>query len=580
MFMPTSMPHASIGEMLDVLQKQNTAIQAIPEVEYAVGKLGRMDSPLDPAPISMIETLVNYRAEYARDPDGRLLRFEYAAEETDYFRSLAGRPVAAPDGRPYVVRGRFARDPDNRLIPAEGGMPFRLWRPGLLPDLNPGRDAWPGIRHPDDIWNAINRAAYLPGTTQAARLQPISARMVMLQSGIRAPMGIRVMGPDLNTIQEVSIQMEAHLRHVPSISPGTVIADRVLGKPYLEIHIDRQAIAQYGVNLQQVLDVIEFSIGGKRVTTTVEGRERYAVRVRYARELRDSLESLGRVLVPSSNNTQIPLMQLATITYFKGPQSIKGENTFLVGYILFDKIPGHAEADVVEDARDHLKLKIDAGELILPPGVSYAFTGTYENQRRSAIRMSIILPLSLVIIFLILFLQFKRVSTSMMVFAGIAVAWAGGFIMIWLYGQPWFLDFSVFGVSMRALFQVHPINLSVAVWVGFLALFGIATDDGVVMATYLNSSFSSFRITSVADVRKAVIQASLRRVRPCLMTTATTLIALVPVLTASGRGADIMVPMAIPTFGGMLFEVITMLVVPVLYCWREESRLLRQRPEA
>jgi Cu(I)/Ag(I) efflux system membrane protein CusA/SilA len=579
LFMPTSMPHASIGEMLDVLQKQNTAIQAIPEVEYAVGKLGRVDSPLDPAPTSMIETLVNYRSEFLHDPDGRLLRFEYSPDENDYFRSREGTPVPAPDGQPYVVRGRFARDAQNRLTPDAGGMPFRLWRPALLTELNPGRDAWPGVRKPDDIWNAINRAAYLPGTTPAARLQPISARMVMLQSGIRAPMGIRVMGPDLDTIQQVSIQMEDHLRHVPSISPGTVIADRVLGKPYLEIHIDRQAIAQYGINLQQVLDVIEFSIGGRRVTTTVEGRERYAVRVRYARELRDSLESLGLVLVPSSNGTQIPLMQMAQITYVRGPQSIKGENTFLVGYILFDKIAGRAEADVVEDARVYLQEKIDSGELVLPLGVSYAFTGTFENQRRSVKRLAIILPLSLIIIFLILFLQFNRVSTSMMVFAGIAVAWAGGFIMIWLYAQPWFLDFSVFGVPMRGLFQVHPINLSVAVWVGFLALFGIATDDGVVMATYLNTSFSDRRISSVADVRSATVQASLRRVRPCLMTTATTVIALIPVLTASGRGADIMVPMAIPTFGGMLFEVITMLVVPVLYCWREESRLLGQKPE-
>lgn len=580
LFMPTSMPHASIGEMLDVLQRQNMAIQAIPEVAYAVGKLGRVDSPLDPAPTSMIETLVSYQSEYLHDMDGRLLRFEHASDQNDFYRSPEGAPIPAPDGRPYVVRGRFARDGQNRLIPDDDGMPFRLWRPALIPELNQGRDAWQGVQHPDDIWNAINRAAYMPGTTPAARLQPISARMVMLQSGIRAPMGIRVMGPDLDTIQQVSIQMEDHLRHVPSISPGTVIADRVLGKPYLEIHIDRHAIAQYGINLQQVLDVIEFSIGGKRVTTTVEGRERYSVRVRYARELRDSLESLGRVLVPSSDGTQIPLMQLAQISYVRGPQSIKGENTFLVGYILFDKIAGHSEADVVENARDHLQQKIDTGELTLPLGVSYAFTGTFENQRRSVKRLSIILPLSLTIIFLILFLQFNRVSTSMMVFAGIAVSWAGGFVMIWLYGQPWFLDFSIFGVSMRGLFQVHPINLSVAVWVGFLALFGIATDDGVVMATYLNSAFAERGITSVDHARQATVQASLRRVRPCLMTTATTIIALVPVLTASGRGSDIMVPMAIPTFGGMLFEVITMLVVPVLYCWREESRLLRRKSEA
>ncbi len=221
--------------------------------------------------------------------------------------------------------------------------------------------------------------------------------------------------------------------------------------------------------------------------------------------------------------------------------------------------------------------KIDSGELNLPAGVSYAFTGTYENQVRSQKRLTVILPLALIIIFIILYLQFNSVSTSALVFAGVSVAWAGGFIMLWLYAQPWFLDFSLFGVSMRALFQVHPINLSVAVWVGFLALFGIATDDGVVMATYLKTTFSERRIETAADVREATLAASQRRVRPCLMTTATTVLALIPVLTSTGRGSDIMVPMAIPTFGGMTLEVITMLVVPVAYCWIKESQLRRGR---
>ena len=234
--------------------------------------------------------------------------------------------------------------------------------------------------------------------------------------------------------------------------------------------------------------------------------------------------------------------------------------------------------DVVEEIRDYLKEKIDSGEFILPGGVSYAFTGTYENQVRSQKRLAVILPLALIIIFIILYLQFNSVSTSALVFVGISVAWAGGFMMLWLYAQPWYLNFSLFGVSMRELFQVHPINLSVAVWVGFLALFGIATDDGVVMATYLNTTFSEHRIETVADARKATLEASQRRVRPCLMTTATTVLALIPVLTSTGRGSDIMVPMAIPTFGGMTLEVITMLVVPVAYCWIKESRLRRARP--
>jgi Cu(I)/Ag(I) efflux system membrane protein CusA/SilA len=568
LFMPSTMPHASIGEVLDILQKQDMAIRSIPEVESVVGKLGRAESPLDPAPISMIETLITYRSEHFQDQNGKLLRFRYDPDKKDH-----SRDELAPDGKPYLVRGQFIRDEGNRLIPDPKGMPFRLWRQGLDPALNPGRKAWRGIQRPDDIWENIVKAAGIPGTTTASKLQPISARMVMLQSGIRASMGIKVSGPDLKTIQKVSLQIEEYLREVPSIDPATVIADRVIGKPYLEIHIDRQAIAQYGISLKQVLDVIEFAIGGRRITTTVEGRERYPVRVRYTRELRDSLESLGKVLVPAPDGTQIPLMQMARIIYERGPQVIKGENTFLVGYVLFDKKPDLAEVDVIEETRDYLRGKIDNGEFVLPAGVSYAFAGTYENQVRSEKRLKVILPVALIIIFVILYLQFNSLATSSLVFSGIAVAWSGGFIMIWLYSQPWFLNFPLFGVSMRELFQVHPINLSVAVWVGFLALFGIASDDGVVMATYLDSTFSERNIESLEEARRATIDASLRRVRPCLMTTATTILALIPVLTSTGRGSDIMVPMAIPAFGGMIFEVVTMLVVPVLYCWIKELKL-------
>jgi Cu(I)/Ag(I) efflux system membrane protein CusA/SilA len=188
----------------------------------------------------------------------------------------------------------------------------------------------------------------------------------------------------------------------------------------------------------------------------------------------------------------------------------------------------------------------------------------------------VVVPLALLIIFMILYFQFKSVVTSLLVFSGIIVAWSGGFLLIWLYAQGWFLDFSVFGVNMRELFQVHPINLSVAIWVGFLALFGIASDDGVVMCTYLEQSFRDRDFENTGDVRKAVIEAGARRIRPCLMTTATTILALIPVLTSTGRGSDIMVPMAIPSFGGMTIEVLTMLVVPVLYCWIKEAKIHKQ----
>ena len=290
------------------------------------------------------------------------------------------------------------------------------------------------------------------------------------------------------------------------------------------------------------------------------------------RELRDTIESLGRILVTGADGAQIPLIQLAAIEYVRGPQVIKSEDTFLIGYVLFDKKPGYAEVEVVNQAQEYLRRKQEEGELVVPEGVSYTFAGNYENQIRAEKKLKVIVPLALCIIFMILYLQFKSVSTTTLVFSGIAVAWAGGFIVLWLYAQPWFLDFSLFGTQMNELFQIHPINLSVAVWVGFLALFGIASDDGVVIATYLQDTFAQTKLKTIRQIRQATISAGNKRVRPCLMTTATTILALIPILTSTGRGADIMIPMAIPAFGGMMIEVITMLVVPVLYCFVKELK--------
>ncbi len=538
LYMPTTMPHASIGEALDVLAKQDMAFQAIPEVESVVGKIGRADSPLDPAPISMIETVINYKTEYITDAAGRRLRFRYDRAEGDYVRDAEGNLIGDPKGRPY-----------------------RQWRDH--------------IHSPDDIWHEIVQAGEIPGTTSAPKLQPISARLVMLQSGMRAPMGVKVRGPDLATIEAVALDIERFLKEVPGVEPGAVIADRVVGKPYLEIDIDRERIARYGISVQRVQDVIEVAIGGKRLTTTVEGRERYGVRVRYLRELRDEIDTMERILVPAPDGAQIPLAQLAEIRYARGPQAIKSEDTFLTAYVVFDRKPQYAEVDVVEQCRRYLQDKIDSGEFSVPEGVHYTFAGTYEHQIRATRTLTVVVPLALFIILLILYLQFRRVSTTGLVFSGILVAWAGGFLMIWLYARPWFLDFSVFGTNLRDLFQVHPINLSVAIWVGFLALFGIATDDGVVMCTYLEQSFRNRPTETVPQIRKAVMAAGSRRVRPCLMTTATTILALIPVLTSTGRGSDIMVPMAIPAFGGMTIAVLTMLVVPVLYSMLQEAKARR-----
>ncbi|RME27840.1 MAG: efflux RND transporter permease subunit, partial [Candidatus Zixiibacteriota bacterium] len=538
LYMPTTMPHASIGEALDILQYQDKSLSSIPEIESVVGKLGRTDSPLDPAPISMIETVINYKPEYIVDQSGHRVKFAYDKKT-----------------------GAFLRDEHGELIPDEHGRPYRQWRDK--------------IKSPDDIWKEIVKAAKLPGTTSAPKLQPIAARLVMLQSGMRAPMGVKIKGPDLKTIEKVGYDIERLLKQVPSIEPSAVVADRIVGKPYLEIKIDRDAIARYGLHIRDVQDVIEVAIGGRPLTTTVEGRERYAVRVRYQRELRNSIEELGKIIIPAPDGTQIPLIQIADIQFVRGPMVIKSEDTFLTGYVIFDKKPGHAEVDVVEDAQRYLKAKIASGELEIPAGVSYTFAGNYQNQIRAQRKLSIMLPVTLLIIFLILYFQFKRVSTTLLVFSGIFVAWAGGFLMLWLYGQNWFLNFSLFGVDLRHLFQIRPFNLSVAVWVGFIALFGIAASNGVIISTYLDQVFARVRPRTRDEIRQATVEAGNRRIRPAVMTSATTIIALIPVLTSTGRGSDIMVPMAIPSFGGMTVALITVFLVPVMYAMLAERRLRR-----
>ncbi len=510
LYMPTTMPHASIGAVLDMLSDMDAAIAEIPEVDRVVGKLGRVDSALDPAPVSMIETVISYKPEYR----------------------------------------------------VENGQRIRQWRDQ--------------IRSPEDIWREIVRAGERPGLTSAPTLMPINARLVMLQSGMRAPMGIKVHGPSLEAIEAFGLQLEAVLKRVPEVRPQTVFADRVVGKPYLEIELNREAIGRYGLSIVDVQQVLQVALGGMTLTRTVEGRERYGVRVRYMREERDSIEALGQIFVPTQSGEQVPLRQLADIQYVRGPQLIKSEDTFLTSYVLFDRRGEVPEFEAVEHAREAIEHAIKSGVVAVPDGVSYTFAGSYERQVRTEQRLLILIPIALGCVLILLYLQFRRLSTVVVIYTGVAVSVAGGMILVWLYGQPWFLDSVVLGTSMRELFRVETVHLSVAVWIGLIALVGIATDDGVVMSTYLDQQFRGLTPKTVVEVRTRVVEAGTRRVRPCLMTTATTILALLPVITSQGRGADIMLPMALPAVGGMAIEVMTLFVVPVLYCGLEEWRLRRQ----
>ncbi|MEE2023839.1 efflux RND transporter permease subunit [Alkalimonas mucilaginosa] len=538
LLMPSLMPHASIGEALAVLQQQDAAIAAIPEVRSVVGKIGRAETALDPAPLGMIETLIQYHSEFKTDAAGRRLAFRY-------------------DNR----AGDFVRDEQGELIEDPRGRPYRQWREHIL--------------SPDDIWQEIVRAAQLPGVTSAPKLQPIETRLLMLQTGMRAAMGVKLSAPDLATLDQLAVELEQLLRQAPGVQAASVSAERIVGQPYLEIHPDRAAIARYGVSMQQVQQAIATAIGGMEVGRTVEGRERYGITVRYQRERRDSLEHLAEVLIDTASGYPVPLTQLAEIRYQRGPQMIRSENTFLTAYVTFGSLSGWAEVDVVDEVAAYLNAAIARGDWQLPAGASYSFAGSFEHQQRASQTLQWVIPLSLVLIFMLLYLQFKRVSTALMIFSSIAVAWSGGFIMLDLFAQPWFLNIDWFDTNLRSLFQLQSYHLSIAVWVGFLALFGIAVDDGVVMATYLKQQFSAAKPQSRSEVRALVMQAAQKRIRPCLMTSATTMLALLPVLTATGRGADLMIPMAIPTLGGMFFVLLSVFMVPVLYAMVEERRLAR-----
>jgi Cu(I)/Ag(I) efflux system membrane protein CusA/SilA len=506
LLMPTTMPHTGIEQNLQLIETVDKRISAIPEVEITVGKWGRVQSALDPAPTQMFENTIILRPEYLETDSGRI----------------------------------------------------RQWRPH--------------IKNTDDIWQEIVKVSHLPGMTSAPKLQPIEARLVMLSTGMRAPMGLKVYGPDLESIEQAGQTLEAALKEVPSILPPTVFYDRAVGAPYIEIKLNRSRMARYGITVADLQEMIAAAVGGMTLTTTVEGRERFPVRLRYPRELRDNPERLSSLIISTAAGVPIPLGDVVDIEYTKGAQMIQSENTFLTGYVIFDQTGGKAEVDVVRQADKYLKEKMENGELQLPSGVSYQFAGNYEQQQRAAKRLMLVIPLSLLAIFLLLYFRFRTITASFIHFSGVFVAFAGGFIFLWLYAQPWFLNLPFGEVNLREVFHIHPINLSIAVWVGFIALFGIATNDGVLMGTYIHDTFRKQNPQTQTEIREAVVHAGLKRVRPAAMTTATTLIALLPVLTSTGKGADIMIPMAIPTFGGMFIQSMTMFVVPVLQCWwRERS---------
>jgi Cu(I)/Ag(I) efflux system membrane protein CusA/SilA len=510
LYMPSLLPSASLSQGKEIIALQNQAIREVPEVESVVGKVGRSESALDPAPTSMIETIIILKPE-----------------------------------------SQWRKIHEQRW---HSGIGWLSWCNRI----------WPEERTitKDELMKELQEKTAIPGVLPTW-LQPIQTRIVMLQTGFRAMMGVKIYGADPKEIERVGLQMEKILRKVPGATD--IVADRIIGRPYIQFDIERAAIARYGVNIRDVQNVIEIGIGGENVTTTVEGRERYAIRVRYPNELRQRREDLERIPVPTSSGAQVPIGQLAKIYDIIGPQELKSENGLLVGYVTLNT-RDRDEVSVVEEAEALLRAEkersdalIKAGKheeatLVVPPGYYWKWSGQFENQQRATQRLSWMIPLVLFSMFIMIYMGLGRWWLAFIVFFGILVSASGGFALLLFYGS----------------------NLSVAVWVGFIALFGVADDCSVVILSFLESRFKEKQPRSVAETREMVVETSLKRVRPLLMTTATTVIGLVPIFLATGRGSDVMQPMAIPCVGGMAVQLITFLLAPCLYCMVMEWRLSRE----
>lgn len=404
------------------------------------------------------------------------------------------------------------------------------------------RDQWRKGMTREKLILEMNKALRIPGVANIWT-QPISNRVDMLSTGIRTQVGVKVFGRDLAQLEAIAKEVEGIVKDVPGVAD--LYSEKIVGKPYIEIKIDREKTARFGVRVGDVQDVIQSAVGGVNLTHTLEGRERYPVRVRYPRELRDSEEAIMRVLVPTSGGRQIPLGQLATVERVMGPAMINSENGLLRAYVLMN-VRGRDLIGFVEEASKRVRDRIK-----LPKGYYLSWSGQFENEVRARSKLMILVPLSLLVNFLILFVAFRSFSKTITIFLAVPVAFSGGIILLWLFG----------------------FNMSVAVAVGFIALFGIAVDDGVVMTTYLDDVMRRNPPKDHESLIRTVIDGASKRIRPVLMTTVTTIVALVPVLVSLGAGSEVMKPMAIPTVGGMFVILLSGLMVPVCYYLNARKQL-------
>ena len=503
LYMPTTLPGISVAEASRLLQAQDRVIKSFPEVERVWGKAGRAETSTDPAPFSMMETTIVLKPQDQWRPKPRW----YSSWSPEWLSNF-------------------------------------LWR-----------SIWPDRISQDELVEAMNQALQIPGTTNAWTM-PIKARIDMLTTGVRTPVGIKVYGSDLKQIEALGQKLEAALRDLPGTR--SVYAERVAGGYFVDFDLNRDSLARYGLSVAQVQGVIMSAVGGENVTTTVEGRARFPVNVRYPRELRDDLQKLGAVLVMTPSGAQVPLAQLADLNTVLGPSMIRNENGLLAGYVYLDTgvsdIGGYVESAKAVVAR----------EVQMPAGYSLEWSGQYENMIRVRERLKVVVPLTVFTIFFLLYMNTRSTVKAGIVMLAVPFSAVGAVWLMYLLGY----------------------NVSIAAWVGMIALMGLDAETGVFMLLFLDLSYdeakAAGRMRSREDLNEAIVHGAVKRVRPKMMTVTAAFMGLMPIMWSTGAGADVMKRVAAPMVGGLVTSfLMELLVYPAIYLlwkWRSEVRQAAEPP--
>jgi Cu(I)/Ag(I) efflux system membrane protein CusA/SilA len=499
MYMPSTLPGISVTQAQQLMQVQDRIIKRFPEVSTVLGKAGRAETSTDPAPFSMMETVIVLKPET-----------EWRKVDT-WYSSWAPKWAAAV---------------------------FRRFTPDHIST--------------EQLIEEMNQALKIPGTSNAWTM-PIKARVDMLTTGVRTPVGIKIYGADIKKIEDLGTQIEALLPKVQGTR--SVFSERTSGGYFLDFKWNRDELARYGLSIDNAQDVVMSAIGGENVTTTIEGRERYPVNVRYMRDYRSDTDSLGRVLVPSMDGqTQIPLAQLAEIRVVSGPAMLRDENGMLNGYVYVD-VAGRDIGSYVEEAKQVVRDRVK-----LPSGYSFAWSGQYEAMQRVKEKLTVVLPLTIFLIIMLLYINTKSMTKTLIIILAVPFS---------AVGAIWFLHFLGY-------------NMSIGVWVGLIALMGVDAETGVFMMLYLDLAHDQAkaegRLRSLQDLQDAIMHGAVKRIRPKFMTVATMFMGLVPIMWSVGTGADVMKRIAAPMIGGIFTSFLLELVVyPAIYeVWKWNFELKKE----